>query len=104
MNILFECLVGIQSLRLVMINLKKCTDIILIKSRIKIFIDDVQGHTTISLMKDDTLCLKPWKMSLIKFSAISPRHLKSTCHFHTSFRTVKQESTDFSMQAIMNSC
>ena len=104
MNILFECLVEIQSLGVVMINLKKCTDVILIKSRIKIFIDDVQGHTSVSLMENDILCLKPWKMSLIKFSALSPRHLKSTCHFHTSFRIVKQESTGFSMQAIMNSC
>ena len=75
MNILFECLVEIQSLGVVMINLKKCTDVILIKSRIKIFIDDVQGHTSVSLMKNDILCLKPWKMSLIKFSAVSPRHL-----------------------------
>ena len=40
-----------------------CTAVILIKSRIKIFIDDVQGHTSVSLMKNDTLCLKPWKMS-----------------------------------------
>ena len=87
-----------------MINFKKCTDVTLIKSRIKIFIDDVQGHTSVSLMKNNILCLKPWKMSMIKFSAVSPRHLKSTCHFHTSFRIVKQESTGFSMQAIMNSC
>ena len=53
MNILFECLVGIQSLGLLMINLKKCTNGILIKSRIKIFIDDVQLYA-MSLQEDET--------------------------------------------------
>ena len=42
------------------------TIIILIKSRIKIFIDDVHRHTSVSLMKNIILCLKPWKMSVFR--------------------------------------